>query len=132
MYQIAQHEGKLLTCHHSVVHTLLVGCNLSLHEVKLGHSDLDNDITLCHPAGYLIMTKKQCFFLFIFERLCISVIKKTWSLSELNCEALSVSLYQIILKLITMCRDGDDDDHHHHILHILQEVVGFYYLPTNV
>ena len=83
MYQIAQHDGKLLTCHHSVVHTLLVGCNLSLHEVKLGHSDLDNDITLCDPAGYLIMTKKQCFFLFIFERLCVSVIKKTWSLSEL-------------------------------------------------
>ena len=92
VYQIAQHEGKLLTCHHSVVHTLLVGCNLSLHEVKLGRSDLDEDITLCHPPGYLIMTIKQCFFLFIFERLCgISV------LSELNCKALSVPLYQIIL-----------------------------------
>ena len=71
MYQIAQHDGKLLTCHHSVVHTLLVGCNLSLHEVKLGHSDLDN--------GYPIMTIKQCFFLFIFERLCVISI-----LSELK------------------------------------------------
>ena len=66
---MAQHDGKLLTCHHSVVHTLLVGCNLSLQEVKLGPSDLNKDITLIHLAGYLAI-------MFISQRLCVRVIKK--------------------------------------------------------